>query len=162
MKKIYLGIFLWSMSSSQCFALKVNMALTDNSKISIGTLELTETQNGVLIKPDLHHLPPGSHGFHVHVNSSCEDQGMAAGAHFDPHQTGKHRGPNAEGHLGDLPILKVNTEGKATNVVLAPRMKISDFRGHSVMIHSGGDNYSDTPEKLGGGGARIACGVVEK
>jgi Cu-Zn family superoxide dismutase len=29
------------------------------------------------------------------------------------------------------------------------------------MIHAGGDNYSDHPEKLGGGGARIACGVVK-
>jgi len=29
------------------------------------------------------------------------------------------------------------------------------------MIHAGGDNYSDHPEKLGSGGARIACGLVE-
>jgi Cu-Zn family superoxide dismutase len=29
------------------------------------------------------------------------------------------------------------------------------------MIHEGGDNYRDTPEPLGGGGGRIACGVVE-
>ena len=27
------------------------------------------------------------------------------------------------------------------------------------MIHAGGDNYSDHPEALGGGGARVACGV---
>jgi Cu-Zn family superoxide dismutase len=28
------------------------------------------------------------------------------------------------------------------------------------MIHAGGDNHADHPEKLGGGGARIGCGVV--
>jgi len=28
------------------------------------------------------------------------------------------------------------------------------------MIHAGGDNYSDSPAPLGGGGARIACGVL--
>jgi Cu-Zn family superoxide dismutase len=28
------------------------------------------------------------------------------------------------------------------------------------MIHAGGDNYSDEPAPLGGGGARVACGVV--
>jgi Cu-Zn family superoxide dismutase len=28
------------------------------------------------------------------------------------------------------------------------------------MIHEGGDNYSDQPKPLGGGGARIACGVI--
>ncbi|MRR17699.1 MAG: superoxide dismutase [Cu-Zn] SodC1, partial [Deltaproteobacteria bacterium] len=31
----------------------------------------------------------------------------------------------------------------------------------SLMIHVGGDNYSDVPEKLGGGGGRLACGVVK-
>jgi Cu-Zn family superoxide dismutase len=29
------------------------------------------------------------------------------------------------------------------------------------MIHEGGDNYSDEPAPLGGGGARIACGVID-
>ena len=29
------------------------------------------------------------------------------------------------------------------------------------MIHAGGDNYSDQPKPNGGGGARIACGVIE-
>jgi Cu-Zn family superoxide dismutase len=28
------------------------------------------------------------------------------------------------------------------------------------MIHAGGDNYADQPAPLGGGGARIACGVI--
>ena len=31
----------------------------------------------------------------------------------------------------------------------------------ALAIHVGGDNYSDQPAPLGGGGARIACGVVE-
>ena len=29
-----------------------------------------------------------------------------------------------------------------------------------TMIHAGGDNYSDEPQPLGGGGGRIACGVI--
>jgi len=29
------------------------------------------------------------------------------------------------------------------------------------MIHAGGDNMSDKPEPLGGGGARYACGVIK-
>jgi Cu-Zn family superoxide dismutase len=28
------------------------------------------------------------------------------------------------------------------------------------MLHVGGDNYADTPAPLGGGGARMACGVI--
>ena len=65
-----------------------------------------------------------------------------------------------KGHLGDLPALKVDASGKATTPVLAPRLKLAQLSGHSLMIHAGGDNYSDSPEKLGGGGARIACGVM--
>jgi Cu-Zn family superoxide dismutase len=45
--------------------------------------------------------------------------------------------------------------------VLAPRIKVSDLKGRSLMIHAGGDNYSDSPQKLGGGGARVACGVIK-
>ena len=50
--------------------------------------------------------------------------------------------------------------GKATLPVLAPRLKGADIAGPNLMIHAGGDNYADQPAKLGGGGARVACGVV--
>lgn len=33
--------------------------------------------------------------------------------------------------------------------------------GVVAVVDKGGDNYSDTPEMLGGGGARFACGVIE-
>jgi Cu-Zn family superoxide dismutase len=29
-----------------------------------------------------------------------------------------------------------------------------------MMIHAGGDNYSDKPKALGGGGKRVACGII--
>ena len=51
-------------------------------------------------------------------------------------------------------------DGMAMNPVLGPRVKLADLAGHSLMIHAGGDNHSDHPMPLGGGGARIACGVV--
>jgi len=162
MKKIYLGILAGSLLSTQCFALTVKMELTDKANTEIGTIELAETSRGVLITPNLNSLPPGPHGFHMHINPTCAEGGMAAGGHYDPGKTGKHAGPYGEGHLGDLPVLWVNAEGKATTPTLAPRLKLRDFKGHSLMIHGGGDNYADTPEKLGGGGARIACGVIEK
>jgi Cu-Zn family superoxide dismutase len=145
-----------------CFALSVPMAMTDKGKASIGTIEMTQTPKGVLITPNLKNLPPGPHGFHLHQNPSCDDQGMAAGGHYDPAKTEKHMGPYGKGHLGDLPVLWVTKDGTATTPILAPTLKLKNLEGHSLMIHAGGDNYSDSPEKLGGGGARIACGVVEK
>lgn len=162
MKNRCLGIAVSLLLSSPCFALTVKMALTDKAKTPIGTIELSESPHGVLISPHLKNLPSGPHGFHLHANPSCADAGQAAGGHYDPENTGKHLGPYGKGHLGDLPILWVCADGTTTAPMLAPRLKLSDFQGHSLMIHAGSDNYSDTPEKLGGGGARIACGVVEK
>ncbi len=52
--------------------------------------------------------------------------------------------------------------GNAKNEVLAPRLHtIKEVTGRSIMIHAGGDNFADYPEKLGGGGARVACGVIQ-
>jgi Cu-Zn family superoxide dismutase len=137
----------------------------------IGTVVFTDSQEygGVIITPDLNSIPPGVHGFHIHEYPNCspkmhdghETPALAAGGHFDPENTGKHLGPYADGHLGDLPILFVSTEGTATHTMYAPRLRAADIKNHSLMIHAGGDNYSDTPNALGGGGARLACGVVE-
>lgn len=129
---------------------------------SVGAVTIIETKYGLLITPELHGLTPGVHGFHVHQNSDCSQNGMAAGGHFDPKNTAKHLGPyNDDGHLGDLPALYVNSDGTATVPVLAPRiMKIAEIKKHSLMVHEGGDTYSDSPASLGGGGARMECGVI--
>lgn len=128
---------------------------------SIGYVTLQDSFGGVLITPQLHDLPAGVHGFHIHVNPDCGDNGMAAGGHLDPEKTNQHDGPYVKkGHLGDLPILVVTKDGTATLPTLAPRFTLAIVNGHSLMIHAGGDNYADQPEKLGGGGPRIACGVI--
>lgn len=55
---------------------------------------------------------------------------------------------------------RLDERGSATSVAIAIRLKMEDLKGRSLMIHAGDDNYSDLPEKGGGGGARIACGVI--
>jgi Cu-Zn family superoxide dismutase len=136
----------------------------------IGTIRLADSSGGMTIATDLSDLPPGTHGFHLHAEGSCEpahnDQGemaaaQAAAGHYDPDNTRRHAGPEGDGHKGDLPVLEVAADGSAEVTLTAPRLAVSDARGRAVMIHAGGDNYSDEPEPLGGGGARIACGVVE-
>ena len=82
------------------------------------------------------------------------------GGHLDPQKTGKHGYPWGDGHLGDLPPLYVGADGVATQPVLGPRLKLGDLKGRSLMVHAGGDNHADHPAPLGGGGARIVCGVV--
>lgn len=146
-------------------AITVDMNAVDangkNKKVGTITFEKSD-QCGVLIKPDLHDLTPGEHGFHLHQNASCDNKAMAAGGHYDPKNTEKHLGPyDDNGHLGDLPVLVISKQGNTVTPTLAPRLSMEDLPGRSVMIHAGGDNYSDKPEKLGGGGARIACGVIK-
>jgi len=149
----------------------VNKIDTNGVGAPIGTLTLEDTSGGLRITPDLSDLPPGNHGFHVHANADCgageqngtKVAGLAAGGHFDPMKTGKHLGPEStDGHKGDLPVLAVDANGKAAQPVVAPHLTVAEAQGHAIVIHAGGDNYSDTPAPLGGGGARIACAVVKK
>ena len=136
---------------------------------SIGAITISESPAGAVFHLDLHGLPPGEHGFHVHAKGACgpaEKDGKtvpagAAGGHLDPDMTGAHMGPSGTGHLGDLPKLVVAADGTAKGDLIAPRIKTLDaLKDRSLMIHAGGDNYADQPAPLGGGGARLACGVI--
>lgn len=158
--------------SAAAFAadMTVPMSLADKqgTGTNVGTVRIAETPYGLAFYPELKGLPPGLHGFHVHEKPSCapaENAGnvqaaMAAGGHLDPKNTKKHDEPWGDGHLGDLPPLYVAADGSATSPVLGPRLKLADVRNRSLMIHEGGDNHADHPKPLGGGGGRVACGVV--
>lgn len=161
--RIFAGILLGlSLSTAQAAIVVPMFAVSEDGQgKSIGSIKIEAAKCGVMITPDLHDLTPGTHGFHIHQNPSCDDKAMAAGGHLDPKKSDAHNGPYAhQGHLGDLPVLNVDKDGNATLPTLAPRLTMAEFKNHAIMIHANGDNYSDNPEKLGGGGGRIACGVV--
>ncbi|MCD6047390.1 MAG: sodC [Gammaproteobacteria bacterium] len=161
---LLLGLFSTSVAFAETpKALTVPMYETAKQGVGkfIGNVTISETPYGLLFTPNLKGLSPGLHGFHIHQNPSCADNGMAAGGHLDPEKTARHEGPYGKGHLGDLPVLPVLCDGTATTSELAPRLKsLSEVKGHSLMIHEGGDNYSDQPKPLGGGGGRMVCGVI--
>lgn len=170
MKKIL--VFTLAMASAPAIAgTVIPMHLVDTNGIGtrIGEVTVTKSEEGVIFTPSLDTLPPGLHGFHVHENGSCQpsesDGSMtpagAAGSHFAPEGADRHGTPWGEGHLGDLPALFVNQDGEATQPILAPRLELSDLDDRALMIHAQGDNFSDRPDPLGGGGSRIACGVFE-
>lgn len=136
---------------------------------TVGHVIVTESKHGLVFTPTLKGLAPGIHGFHLHQNGSCEpskkdDQIVpagAAGGHYDPANTNEHSTPWGDGHLGDLPSLYVQSDGSAMQPVLAPRLKIEDIKDKALIIHAGGDNHSDHPTPLGGGGVQISCGVIK-
>jgi Cu-Zn family superoxide dismutase len=170
MRKLILAMLGTVATAAHADSITVQVDLVDASGTTkpAGTVTIDETQYGLVFTPDLNGLTPGQHGFHVHENASCasgEKDGkptaaLAAGGHYDPAKTGKHGAPWGDGHLGDLPALSVAADGTATGPVLAPRLKLRDVRGRSLMVHAGGDNHADHPAPLGGGGARVACGVI--
>lgn len=158
-----------AMANSDGLTVQMN-ALTENGVgASVGKVVLRDTQYGLELTPTLNGLAQGVHGFHVHENPSCDAKeqngkmvaGLGAGGHYDPAGTKKHGLPWGDGHLGDLPPLFADTTGNAVNPVLSPRLKLADVRGRALMVHAGGDNHSDHPAALGGGGARVACGVIQ-
>ena len=165
------GIFSAAVSANNVLTINVEQLDPVNGNKAIGTVDVTESPYGLVFTPKLNGLTPGLHGFHIHENASCDAKekdgkkvaGLAAGGHWDPKQTKKHGYPwQDDAHLGDLPALTVNHDGTATNPVLAPRLKsLDEIKNKALMIHAGGDNHSDHPVALGGGGARMACGVIK-
>lgn len=133
----------------------------------IGTATITPTSGGVKIAIDVAKLTPGEHGIHVHNVGKCEAPGFtSAGGHFNP--TNAHHGINnpqdPHPHLGDLPNLVVNKEGKAKTTFTARDLTLANSLFHdggtTLVIHANVDDLKSDPS--GNSGDRIACGVIEK
>lgn len=169
---LFVASFLLIRTHTACAATAtatINSISATGIGASLGTVTFMDSAHGLVITPKLSALPPGQHGLHIHDKGDCGPgmnqgkpaAGFAAGGHYDPAHTKKHLGPlSTAGHRGDLPVLVVDSRGDATEAVTASHLTVEQVRGRSIMIHAGGDNYSDTPAPLGGGGARIACGVI--
>ena len=160
-----LVMILFSAWEVQATGINVEMRdITEQgSGTRLGTVQITESKDGLVLTPYLKGLTPGEHGFHVHENGRCDAgekdgkpvAGLKAGGHYDPDHSGQHQGPKGQGHRGDLPRLVVNADGRAEQPVQSGRLQLSELSKRSLMIHEGNDNYGDQP-----GGARVACGII--
>jgi Cu-Zn family superoxide dismutase len=153
---------------AQQMSVDINRISSSGVGEKIGTVMISEDKGGTTFKVSVKGLPAAERGFHVHEKGDCGpgmkdgkmEAGIAAGEHYDPDGHKSHKGPKGAGHKGDLPLLKGNASG-IEQTVTAPRLKLADVKGRSLVIHEGGDNYSDQPEN-GGGKGRVACGVIAK
>lgn len=142
----------------------------DGKEECIGRAVFHETGKTLEICIDAVGLTPGEHGFHIHQNGDCRadfkdgkrQNALKAGDHYDPGVTHVHAGPFGQGHAGDLPTLYADSAGVVHMCVTTSRLSMSEIIGRSVVIHAGGDNFSDSPLPLGGGGERVACGIIIK
>jgi Cu-Zn family superoxide dismutase len=99
---------------------------------------------------------------HLHAVGVCQGPGFTtAGSHLNPAGL-KHGRLSPQGHhLGDLPNLVVDQNGKAdatvdvTGAETAKGLKAFLGRGMSLVIHADPDDEKTDP--TGGSGARVAC-----
>ncbi len=136
---------------------------------SHGTVTLTQTPNGILLRADLEGVPAGAHGFHIHETGACDaaDGFQSAGGHFgglsDTHGILVAGGP----HSGDMPNIHVPENGALMIEVLNTLVSLNedgdgylmDENGSAILIHADADDYESQPS--GAAGDRIACGVIE-
>ena len=157
-----------SIAAAQQLTVDINKVSDAGVGEKIGTVTIAENKQGTSFKVAVSGIPAGKHGFHVHEKGDCAaamkdgkmEAGGAAGSHYDPDGKKSHKGPHGAGHKGDLPTLTANAKG-VNQTVTAPKLKLSDVHGRALVIHEGGDNYTDNPEN-GGGKGRIACGIIPR
>ena len=153
--------------ASSASAQTAKAAIKDASGKDVGSVELTQTPAGVLLRLALKGLPPGERAFHIHAVGRCEPPFATAGGHFNPGGK-KHGLLVGEGHhAGDMPNLHVPAGGELVVEILNAAVTLEKGRpnsvfqpnGTAVVIHAGKDDYRSDP--AGNAGDRIACGVIQ-
>jgi superoxide dismutase, Cu-Zn family len=140
-------------------------ALKDKSGKDVGTAELTQVPDGVLIKLALKGAPAGDHAFHIHAIGKCEPPFESAGPHFNP-TNDKHGLLSGRCHAGDMPNLHIPKNGELEVEVINAAITLDKGKpnsvfhpgGTSVVLHAGKDDYKTDP--AGNAGDRVACGVI--
>ena len=125
---------------------------------------------GVLVVVRVIGLAPGSiHGVHIHEVGLCTPTFAAAGGHFDPGPFGmSNPDANHPFHMGDLPNLVASETGVAafehrtSRITLTPGpLSVFDTDGSAIIVHVDEDRGT-TGVTNGAGGARLACGVIQR
>src|SRR5690625_4695703 len=134
----------------------------------VGTARLIEHPDGVNIKLKVEGLSPGFHGVHIHEIAKCEGPDFqSAGNHLNPDEK-KHGLLHPDGaHLGDLPNVEADNEGKVDANITAQDMtllkgekSLTDRGGTSIIVTSKADD--GMTQISGDAGERIICGEIKR
>ena len=144
----------------------VESIVRNDRSADIGRAMLKQRGDRIQVQIRLTGLKPGRHGMHLHATSLCQGPGFTtAGSHLNPGGM-KHGRLNPQGHhLGDLPNLDVDKNGKADATVdvtgpeAAKGLKAFLGRGMALVIHADPDDEKTDP--TGSSGARVACAAFK-
>jgi Cu-Zn family superoxide dismutase len=159
-------------------------AVKDVNGNSLGTVFLQPIGSKLAIAGRLTGIAPGFHGFHIHSVGICDPRATdATGAVVPFASAGGHLNPGGATHghhAGDLPVLFVAADGKASAAFETDSTtfaQIFDADGAALIIHAGPDNLANIPTRYsangvagpdaatlatGDSGGRFACGVITK
>lgn len=130
-----------------------------------GEATFTPTEKGQMeITVKISGATPGKHGLHIHEGSSCDNNGAAAGSHFNPEA--KPHGNAIENfehaHPGDLGNIEVDANGMGQITATLDKLTLTEgtynIVGRAVIVHEKEDDFG---QPTGNAGDRIACGLIK-
>ena len=133
----------------------------------VGTVHIEHMASATMLLLDLHGLPPGVHGIHLHAVGVCTPPSFdSAGPHFNPAKS-QHGFKNPAGpHAGDLPNITIPASGNLqTQILVTSAMQwdgdggLIDGDRSALVIHANADDYKTDP--AGNSGPRIACAKID-
>jgi Cu-Zn family superoxide dismutase len=134
----------------------------ENSKVR-GVASLTETPEGLHIAVRIEGVAPRPHAIHIHQFGVCDDQGKAAGDHFNPSHAPHGYLPKdglERAHGGDMGNIEVGRNGVGTLELVLPDVTLTGANGvagRAIIIHEQADTFA---QPSGNAGGRIACGPI--
>jgi Cu-Zn family superoxide dismutase len=130
----------------------------------VGEAVALDTPKGMEIIATFTKLPPGKHGFHIHVAGDLRGEGCAgACSHWHVGPLREHGSDPKSGHTGDLGNIELTGARRKTYRYFLAGVKAADLWGRSLIVHADEDDLGlgehDDSKTTGHSGARIACAI---
>jgi Cu/Zn superoxide dismutase len=132
----------------------------------VGETTFRDERGGCRVEAVFTKLPPGLHGFHIHVAGDLRGEGCkGACAHYHKGSAatrhGGEPGNGKERHTGDLGNVRGPTFHKS---YFLAGVKVADLWGRSLIVHADADDLGlgghEDSHITGHSGGRIACAII--